>query len=357
MAKRHTVVAITLPSAEDARQLLHDLRAFDADTSEIHILDAVFASKDSAGAVHIRQTNDLDGAQGAFGGGVVGLIAGAMMLGPVGAAVGTTLGGLLAGLYTSLRDSGMNNSMMRNIVRDLQPGHTALILLYEGSMHPAMHYIFRRHSANLFYTNLPVGAEDTLRAILGTPAYAQTLQELRQISVTEADINAAHERHTPVYVVDEDEVETRPSRPEALRPDEPPAADETPAPGLTALAMTTPIMPSGVVAPAVVPLVAEMAVASAATPQDESPVIRLKSDDLTRIYGITPQIEQLLRDRGIKTYVQLSETSTSEIRNILNRADIPYPPTLATWTEQAWLAQHSYWDELADLQEKLRTAS
>jgi uncharacterized membrane protein/predicted flap endonuclease-1-like 5' DNA nuclease len=345
MAKRQTVIAITLPSAEDARQLLQDLRAFDADTSEIHILDAVFASKDGSGAVHIRQTGDLDGAQGAFGGGVIGLIAGAMMLGPVGAALGTTLGGLLAGLYTSLRDSGMNNSMMRNIVRDLQPGQTTLILLYEGSMHPAMHYIFRRHSANLFYTNLPVGAEDTLRAILGTPAYAETLHELRQLSVNEADLNAAHERHTPVYVVDEDDVETRPSR-----------TDEPPAPGLTTLAMTTPMMPSGVVAPAVVPLVAEMAVTSAAAPQSENAVVRLKSDDLTRIYGITPDIEQLLRDKGIKTYVQLSETSTSDIRNILNRADIPYPPALATWTEQAWLAQHGYWDELAELQLKLRTA-
>jgi uncharacterized membrane protein/predicted flap endonuclease-1-like 5' DNA nuclease len=348
MARRQTLVAITVDDRDSARKLLGDLREYDRNSTDMSILDAVYATKDDKGNFHIHQTNDLEGGQGAMGGGIVGLIAGGLVFGPLGAAIGTALGGVLAGVYASLRDSGMNNRVMKNIVREMQTNQTTLIILYEGVMHPSMNSVFAAHDAQLFYTNLPIGAEDSIRAILNSPSGTQAVAELNNYEVNERDLDSAYKNSTPVYVVDEEDQVIREKTP----------VEDVP---------VVPVMPvmgamsSGLVAPAVVPAMAEITAPTVkeveVREEKEPTVVRLKSDDLTRISGITSEIELVLRDNNFKTYVQLSHASTNEIRTLLDKANIEQPTNISTWTEQAWLAAQGKFDELNDLQASLKPYS
>ncbi|WP_304234723.1 DUF4332 domain-containing protein [Jiulongibacter sediminis] len=78
-------------------------------------------------------------------------------------------------------------------------------------------------------------------------------------------------------------------------------------------------------------------------------------DDLKKIEGIGPKIAELLVDAGIGTFAKLSETSADDIANILAEAGSRYAshnPT--TWPEQAGLAAAGKWDELNELQDRLK---
>ena len=75
-------------------------------------------------------------------------------------------------------------------------------------------------------------------------------------------------------------------------------------------------------------------------------------DDLTRIEGIGPKINSLLREAGVSSFAQLADTDVSKLDEILNTAGI----TIAdpkTWPEQAELAAGDQWEELEKLQGEL----
>lgn len=79
---------------------------------------------------------------------------------------------------------------------------------------------------------------------------------------------------------------------------------------------------------------------------------RVTEDDLKIVEGIGPKISEILRNRGIKTWKALSETSPESIKNYLledggQRYRIHEP---ATWPEQARLAHEGKWNELKELQ-------
>lgn len=79
------------------------------------------------------------------------------------------------------------------------------------------------------------------------------------------------------------------------------------------------------------------------------------SDDLKKIEGIGPKIEELLNAAGILTFAQLAATDADHIRGIL--ADAGSRFTMhdpATWGEQAALAADGNWAELQSLQDKLQ---
>lgn len=336
MSVRQTLVAITMDDMTSARTLLSDLQNYDDNSTDISVLDAVFAEKDEKGNISIRQTADLNGGPGALGGGVVGLLTGALVFGPIGAAVGTALGSVLAGLYSSLRDSGMNNGVMRNIVRDMEPSQTTLILLYEGVAHPSMSALFNTHNARLFYTNLPIGAEDTIRTLLSGDAGAATLRELHTVSYNTNELDKAYQKTAPVYVV-----------------------DDSPLPPVTPTHTNVPAAVSNTVGNLADAASAGVRMYDAETESiayakgDEPTLVRLTIDDFTRLEGITSEIEQLLHNNNIRSYSQLAQASTSELRNILRNAQLPESATVATWTEQAWLAAQGKWSEMEDLKNNI----
>jgi predicted flap endonuclease-1-like 5' DNA nuclease len=78
------------------------------------------------------------------------------------------------------------------------------------------------------------------------------------------------------------------------------------------------------------------------------------SDDLTRIEGIGPKIQELLNAAGIHTFGELSAASPEQIRTVLDRADGTYAThDPATWPAQAAMAAAGRWDELKTWQDQL----
>lgn len=76
-------------------------------------------------------------------------------------------------------------------------------------------------------------------------------------------------------------------------------------------------------------------------------------DDLTRIEGIGPKINQILHGAGIHTYTQLSISDPDSLKSLMDESSLPFAdPT--SWPEQAKLASEGNWAELDDLQEKLK---
>ena len=104
--------------------------------------------------------------------------------------------------------------------------------------------------------------------------------------------------------------------------------------------------------------VVEMPVAEAPSEEAavETAVVKksAKGDDLKKIEGIGPKIEQLLHEAGITTFAQLAETSPDLIKVILDNAGPRFAiHNPATWTAQAALAAEGKWDELKTWQDEL----
>lgn len=81
-----------------------------------------------------------------------------------------------------------------------------------------------------------------------------------------------------------------------------------------------------------------------------------KSEDLTKILGITPKIQTLLKSESITSYVELGRCTIKKLLIILdianNKKKINY---YTTWAKQAKLATAGKWENLTDLQKKIES--
>ena len=78
-------------------------------------------------------------------------------------------------------------------------------------------------------------------------------------------------------------------------------------------------------------------------------------DDLKKIEGIGPKIEQLLNDGGFLTFADLADGDLDKVQGILDEAGPRYRVhNPATWSRQAALARDGQWDELNTLQDELQ---
>lgn len=92
--------------------------------------------------------------------------------------------------------------------------------------------------------------------------------------------------------------------------------------------------------------------ASTPTPKEQTTVPT--KDDLKIVEGIGPKIESLLHNAGVFTFLELSQMSSKDIKNILDKAGSRFQmhdPT--TWAEQAKLAYEGNWDTLKKWQSEL----
>lgn len=81
---------------------------------------------------------------------------------------------------------------------------------------------------------------------------------------------------------------------------------------------------------------------------------RDEEDDLTKIEGIGPKIEKLLKAEGVTTWVVLAASPLDKLQAMLNRGGDRFrlaDPT--SWPDQARLAAEDRWDELYELQDLL----
>jgi predicted flap endonuclease-1-like 5' DNA nuclease len=78
-------------------------------------------------------------------------------------------------------------------------------------------------------------------------------------------------------------------------------------------------------------------------------------DDLTKIEGIGPKVEQVLADAGITTFAQLAATPAPRLRQILDAAGSRYRITdPTTWPDQAAFAAAGDWASFNELVGKLK---
>ncbi len=103
---------------------------------------------------------------------------------------------------------------------------------------------------------------------------------------------------------------------------------------------------------------AEAVVAAAApkaTPMATSaaPNSDIKPDDLKKIEGIGPKIEQLLNEAGITTFADLAMSDAAQVKEILDNAGPRYRMhDPASWAEQSRMAASGDWAKLKKWQDE-----
>ena len=96
------------------------------------------------------------------------------------------------------------------------------------------------------------------------------------------------------------------------------------------------------------------AVVEEAQTEEETPVAATP-DDLKKIEGIGPKIEELLHSAGFETYAKVADADADALKQVLNDAGSRFAvhdPT--TWPKQARLADLGQWDELKTWQDELQ---
>ena len=77
-------------------------------------------------------------------------------------------------------------------------------------------------------------------------------------------------------------------------------------------------------------------------------------DDLTKIEGIGPKINEILAKAGITTFAQLADTPIDKVRELLKAAGSRFAShDPSTWAEQSALARDGKWDEFKALTDAL----
>ena len=92
-----------------------------------------------------------------------------------------------------------------------------------------------------------------------------------------------------------------------------------------------------------------------AEPPAPEPVAATPSepDDLKKIYGIGPKMEDALIDAGFGTYKAIAASNEEALVAAIEAAGMRLAPTVGTWPEQAKLAAAGDWDALEAYQETL----
>ncbi len=81
-------------------------------------------------------------------------------------------------------------------------------------------------------------------------------------------------------------------------------------------------------------------------------------DDLKKMEGIGPKIEEVLNKSGIYTYSQLHNSNFDRLKSILNNAGNQYKiHNPETWQHQAGMAHRNEWQALSDYQKSLQSSN
>ena len=98
----------------------------------------------------------------------------------------------------------------------------------------------------------------------------------------------------------------------------------------------------------------EVAQSSTATAVATSTATGTERDQLKKLEGIGPKVQDTLYNAGIYTFSQLAEENVDRLQSILDNAEGNFMGNSPeSWPHQARLANEGKWDELQDLQDKL----
>ncbi len=89
--------------------------------------------------------------------------------------------------------------------------------------------------------------------------------------------------------------------------------------------------------------------------EEDSVATQSQGDDLTKVEGVGPKIAELLNNAGITTFAQLADAQDETVQKVLVDAGPRFNVhDVTTWNEQAALARDGKWDELQQLQDRLK---
>src|SRR6478752_730910 len=163
-----TLAAFVLDSGKQSRRLLKRIQQIDDVDPNVKIVDAAIADR-TRFRVKVHQTEDLGGAKGTIRGAGLGVIVGAIVLGPAGAVVGGAAGGVLSGLRNRFHDIGINDKFMRQVTKEVDKGKSALFILYEGDWSHSIGMIEQAvasEKALLIHSTLPAATASALMALV-----------------------------------------------------------------------------------------------------------------------------------------------------------------------------------------------
>ena len=290
-----TLAAFVLDTGKQSRRLLKRIQEIDQVDPNVKIVDAAIVDR-TRFRVKVHQTEDLGGAKGAVRGAGLGVIVGALVLGPAGAVVGGAAGGVLNGLRNRFHDIGIDDKFMRQVTKEIERGKSAIFILYEGNWAGSIGMIEQAitvEKALLISSTLPPKTAAALKAL----------------------VDPAVEQLGGAEVVSDYEVEA----PEA------PAAEAAPAVAAAAAAASVEAGPAE------------------AAPTEAAPAI---PDDLTQLAGVGPKASAALATAGITTYAALAEANEPQVRHALHAADMVPPANVASWPMQASFAAKGDWQGL-----------
>ncbi len=95
------------------------------------------------------------------------------------------------------------------------------------------------------------------------------------------------------------------------------------------------------------------ALAKQARDQTEAEPGADEPDDLSRIVGVGPVYQQLLKDAGLETFADIAGKSLDELEAIVKAAGRARPASIETWAEQAAYAAKGDWEGLQTFQDSL----
>lgn len=125
------LLIFAFPSEKNSREALTMLKRMQKE-KVIDLVDAAIIDRDDKGKIHLQESADPSGKQGALFGAVTGALVG-LLGGPVGAIIGAAAGAGVGGYAAQKIDMGIPNERLKDIAEVLKPGNSAIVALIEHS--------------------------------------------------------------------------------------------------------------------------------------------------------------------------------------------------------------------------------
>jgi len=115
--------------------------------TKITLVDAAILTKDADGKLHVTETHEVSGKQGAKRGAIAAGIFGVIF--PPSLIASAVVGGAAGAAWGKLRDTGIKSSSIKELGEELEPGKAAVVTLVEQESVPAVELALQGYDGQL----------------------------------------------------------------------------------------------------------------------------------------------------------------------------------------------------------------